>query len=243
LATPNIKEDIKKLVELQGMDKKIFDAKRELAEAPKVIVALESDFESKKANLKAIEEKRQKLILFQKQKEGDLAAKEEGIKKAQGQLGLLKTNKDYQAKLAEIEGLKADKSLIEEEVLRTMDEIDGSKGPIEAEKTKLATEEKAFQEKKSQISHRTKDLEAQVNNLEGQRKVLSSSVDKKILERYEHILPAKEGVALVRVAHNSCQGCFMHVPHQVINEIQMHDRLIVCENCARILYLEEDVLT
>jgi predicted nucleic acid-binding Zn-ribbon protein len=35
----------------------------------------------------------------------------------------------------------------------------------------------------------------------------------------------------------------MHVPHQVINEIKMHDRLIFCENCARILYLQEDVLT
>lgn len=224
------------------MDKKIFDAKRELAEAPGAIAALESDFESKKAALKATEEKRQKLVLFQKQKEGDLAAKEEGIKKAQSQLGQLKTNKDYQTKLAEIEGLKADKSLIEEEILRTMDEIDASKGPIEAEKAKLATEEKAFQEKKKQISEHVRDLEAQVSHIDGQRKILSSSVDKKILERYEHILPAKEGVALVNVAHNSCQGCFMHVPHQVINEIKMHDKLIMCENCARILYLQEDVL-
>lgn len=224
------------------MDKKIFDANRELAEAPKTIAALDADFETKKANLKAAEEKRQKLILLQKQKEGDLAAKEEGIKKSQAQLGQLKTNKDYQAKLSEIESLKADKSLIEEEILRAMDEIDASKKPIEDEKIKLAAEEKIYSGKKAQVAERTKELEASINSIEGQRKILSASVDKKILERYEHILHAKDGLALVSVAHNSCQGCFMHVPHQVINEIQMHDRLIVCENCARILYLQEDVL-
>ncbi len=241
MAAPNIKEEIEKLIELQTIDKSIFDFRREKAAAPGLIDELQKEFDAKKTHLKNLEESRQKLILRQKQKEGDLAAKEEGIKKTQGQLGQLKTNKEYQAKLTEIESLKADKSLIEEEVLKLMDEVETSRPPIEAEKQNLVEEEKKFGSQKNEILNRLKDIDAQLVNLEGKRKILAGTVDKKTLEHYEHILPAKEGVALALVVNNSCRGCFMHVPHQVIHEIKMYDRLIACETCSRILYLEEDV--
>ena len=241
MATSNIKAEIIRLVELQGIDKKIFDLKKEKAAGPEKIDALQKDFDEKKSHLKNLEDERQKLILKQKQKEGDLGTKEEGIKKTQGQLGQLKTNKDYQAKLTEIGSLKADTSLIEEEILKLMDEVEASRAPIENEKKTLTEEEKKFTALKNEVLSRMKDIDAQLAFLEGQRKNLTGAVDKKILARYEQILPAKEGIALVPVAHNSCQGCFMKVPHQVVNEIKMYDRLISCEICSRILYLEEDV--
>jgi len=241
LATPNIKEEIKKLVSLQEVDKKIYQLTKEKADLPKQLQEIQMEFEEKKANYKALEDKRQKLILKQKEKEGELATKEENIKKSQGQLGQLKTNKEYQAKLSEIESLKADKSIIEEEILKAMDELDQVKNELETEKNALAGEEKIYNEKKNIINSRGKDIESQLSDASGKRKILSDSVDKKILEKYEHILHGKEGLAIVKVQNNSCAGCFMSVPHQVVNEIKMHERLITCEICSRILYLEEDV--
>lgn len=206
-----------------------------------MLEGLESEFNTKKAKLKSLEEDRQKKQLKQKEKEGELGTKEENIKKSNSHLGQLKTNKDYQMKLAEIEALKADKSVIEEEILKLMDEIDTAKIEIEKEKSLLGTEEKVFAEKKNVITNRGKEIENSLKDLEGKRKILCDSVDKKILARYEHILHGKEGLAIVKVENNSCQGCFMHVPHQVINEIKMHENIITCEICARILYLEEDI--
>ncbi len=241
MASPNIKEELIKLVSLQDIDKKIYDLKKEKAGQPVAIEAIRQDFETKKEKLKSIEESRQKSQLKQKEKEMALAEKEEGIKKSQGQLGQLKTNKEYHAKLAEIESLKADKSIIEEEILVAMDEIDALKNAIDAEKKNLEGEEKSFNEKKNTILARGKEIDGLLSDLEGKRKILSDSVDKQILQRYEHILHGKEGLALVKVQNTSCGGCFMTVPHQVINEIKMHERLITCDMCARILYLEDDI--
>ncbi len=241
MATPNIKEEISKLVALQEIDKKIYDLNKEKTEQPKKLEEIQNEFEAKKAKFKALEEQRQKLLLKQKDKEGELASKEENIKKSQGQLGQLKTNKEYQAKLTEIESSKADKSIIEEEILKTMDELDQIKKNIDSEKSALSSEEKIFNEKKNVITARGKEIDVLLNDSLGKRKILSDSIDKKILERYEHILHGKEGLALVSVRNNSCMGCFMSVPHQVINEIKMHDRLITCGICSRILYLEEDI--
>jgi len=241
LATINIKNELQKLVELQGLDIKIYAFAKEKAENPKILENLQNDFELKKAKLKTLEETKQKLLLKQKEREGELATKEENIKKSQSQLGQLKTNKDYQTKLGEIESLKADKSIIEEEILKLMDEGDATRQALETEKINVAHEEIIYNERKNIISKRLKDIEADMTELGGKRKILSASIDKKILEKYEHILRGKEGLAIVKVKDNSCHGCFMHVPHQVINEIKMYDHLISCEICSRILYLEEDV--
>lgn len=242
MTTPkNIKEEIVKLVQLQTIDTEIFALKKEMAGHPQILKDIQAALEAFKGNLKNLEETKQKLQLKQKEKEIELATKEENIKKSQAQLGQLKTNKDYQAKLTEIEGIKADQSLIEEEILKMMDEIDGLKSSIETEKSVVATEEKKSGEQKNALGARGQEIEARLQNLTGKRKILADSVDKEILQRYEHILHGKDGLALVRVQENSCQGCFMHVPPQVINEIKMHERLITCEMCARVLYLEEDV--
>ena len=63
-------------------------------------------------------------------------------------------------------------------------------------------------------------------------------MDPPALSQYERILERKEGSALVPVRGNACSGCNMVLPPQAINEVQMNTRLIPCESCARILYIE-----
>jgi predicted nucleic acid-binding Zn-ribbon protein len=236
-----IKEETRKLVELQEIDKQIFNLNKEKAEHPRILQSLQENFDCKKANLKSLEENKQQQQMKQKEYEIELGTKEENIKKSQSQLGQLKTNKDYQIKLTEIESFKADKSINEEKILKLMDEIDGFSKSIDAEKEVLKTEEKKWLEEKNAISNRSKDIDARLNDLQGKRKILSASIHKRVLEQYEHILAGKEGFAIVKVKDNSCYGCFMKVPHQVINEIKMYERLVTCEICSRILYLEEDI--
>lgn len=241
MSTLNIKEEIKRLVELQEIDKEIFALSKEKAGHPKVLEELAKEFDVKKASLKDLEETRQKLYLKQKEKEGGLASKEENIKKTQNQLGQLKTNKEYQVKLTEIEGLKADNSLIEEEILKLMDDVDVMKNDVEKAKKSLEADEKSYNEKKGIALNRAKELETLLSVLDDKRRILINGIEKKILARYEHILHGKNGLAIVKADNNSCAGCFMHVPPQVENEIRMHENIITCESCARILYLQEDV--
>ena len=62
----------------------------------------------------------------------------------------------------------------------------------------------------------------------------------KVLAHYEKVLTGRDGVALAAVKGKSCQGCFMNLPPQVINEIKMKDKMITCDSCARILYIENE---
>lgn len=241
MAAIAIRDQIRKLVELQKIDKEIYDFKKELQEKPIYLEELRQEFEAKKARLKSLEDKSKTMQVDRKSKELELKTKEEEIAKANAQLFQIKTNKEYTAKLSEIEHMKADKSIIEEKILLSYDDTDKVTAEIEKEKKVLADEEKEYLAKKKEIEETLEVLQDRVLVLESQRKHLTPDVDKDILSRYELIVSKKDGLAIVPIQTSSCGGCFMNVPSQTINEIKMHDHLVTCEICARILYIEDDL--
>lgn len=234
-------DQVRKLVDLQKVDAEIYRLKRDLREKPAFLKQIQDQFENKKATLKALEDKHKAVQLSRKSFEGDLQAKEDAIAKANAQLSQLKTNKEYSAKMTEIESMRADKAIIEEKILLSYDEADGVKVSIDQEKGVLADEEKIFLEKKKEIDESMKQTQGRLKVLDSQRGQILPGIDKGSLSRYERILVNKEGLAIVPVQGDVCGGCFMNVPAQVINEMKMHDRMIYCEMCSRLLYLEEDV--
>ncbi|MFC1709379.1 zinc ribbon domain-containing protein [Candidatus Omnitrophota bacterium] len=236
----NLKEEIKKLIRLQELDKQLYDLNKEKEEKPKILEALQSEFDQTKQILNEFEEKSKALLLKRKDCEGQLATKEEKIKELQNKLFGLKTNKEYSTMLSEINGIKMDSSLLEEQILKIFDEQDGLQKGLEKQKEELKVEESKLGQEKNKITDRIKEIEGFIKDLSAKREVTEKGVDSKIASQYSRILKGKESLALVEVANHSCQGCFMEVPPQVINEIKMNDRLIFCEMCARILYISDE---
>ena len=231
-----INEQIKILVELQKIDSEIYRLKKELAAHPQEQKLLDQVFEKKKTHAKAAEEALKAVQMKQKQKEGDLASREEKISKLQGQLYQLKSNKEYSAMELEIKGHKADKSLLEEDILRMLDEVEHAKAALAKEKDLLSGDEKIHREATESLKKQAAQIESEMQSLQEKRKVYVPNVEPRLLSQYERILKGLEGLALVPVVHNACGGCHMELPPQVVNETQAHDKWIVCESCARILY-------
>ena len=240
METKNLKEQIKSLVMLQKVDGEIYALKAEKASKPQEINALAEAFEQKKQSLAKLESESQELQKQRKDRELELASKEEGEKKLQTQLYSLKTNKEYQTMLKQIEDTKADASVIEDRILEVLDQLEKAKASIAQEKQHLQEEEKLFNANKTKIEARIKEIDERLSQLQVARKEITPSINSKILAQYERILANRDGLAIVTVKGNSCQGCNMFVPPQVINLIKMYERIITCEVCNRILYTEED---
>ncbi|MFA5146104.1 MAG: C4-type zinc ribbon domain-containing protein [Candidatus Omnitrophota bacterium] len=239
MAVINLEEQMKLLVELQALDTQILKMERELASIPDEIRNMDEEFKGKMDTLKALEDGLKTLQLKRKEKEVELETKEGSIKKLQIQLYQLKTNKEYTAMEQEIGRIKADNSLIEEDIIKIFDQVDAEQKKIAKEKEVIKAEEAVNNEKKKRRQEEAKVIGAETEKLKAGRAVLSSKVDKVILDKYEKIIKSKDGLAVVPVAHDTCQGCFRVLPPQVINEIRMKRDLILCDNCARILYSEE----
>lgn len=235
----DLKTQITSLVRLQELDSEIYSLQYEKESKPQEIKTLEAFFEEKKKHLVELEKNLLDLQKQRKDKELELATKEEGSKKLQAQLYSLKTNKEYHAMLQQIQDAKADASVIEDKILQLYDQADRVKIETEREKARLKEEEKTFSEQKKRAEDRVKEIDDRLAQLDSQRKQAMPEIDPKVLSQYERILKSRDGLAIVTVKDNSCQGCNMFVPPQVINLIKMYERIITCEICNRIIFIGE----
>ncbi len=63
-----------------------------------------------------------------------------------------------------------------------------------------------------------------------------SHVDERLLASYEKIRKNyRNGLAVVPVERDACGGCFYSIPPQKQSEIKQRKKVMVCENCGRIL--------
>ncbi|MFH1678262.1 MAG: C4-type zinc ribbon domain-containing protein [Candidatus Omnitrophota bacterium] len=236
----DFKEQIKLLRKIQVIDTRIYSLEKEKDNIPLKLKEAEDAFTKQKEKLTQLEGKGLDLHKQRKEKELELASKEEEAKKMQTQLYQLKTNKEYSAKLKEIEGAKADSAALEDKILVFFDETDKLKNEINKEKEFLQEEEKKNIAEKQKLDLRAKEIEDKLAQLRAQRDQVARQINPEIFRKYEKILENRDYLAIVKVEGNACQGCFMKVSHQVINLIKMYDNLVACEVCQRILYIEDD---
>ncbi|MFA5388219.1 MAG: C4-type zinc ribbon domain-containing protein [Candidatus Omnitrophota bacterium] len=241
MESKSIKEQIGLLINLQAIDSRIYALNKEKALMPGHLKAIDEALELKKINIKQAEENLKNVQLKLKEKEGGLQQKEEQIKKLQGQLFTLKTNKEYSTMLSEIEGIKADDSLVEEEIIRLMDEIELAKKKIAEEKDIFKKEETETQKEKEIVNLKAREIESSLSELIEKRNAITPGIEKQVLSRYEKILKNKDGLAIVHIEENSCGGCHMNLPPQVISDVRLREDIVVCGSCLRMLYTEDNV--
>ena len=228
--------------QLQEIDLRIYALREEKdVTRPAELESLKNELEKRKQALLVFEEKYKKVQLIKKEKEINLASKEEGLRKAQGDLYQLKTNKEYQAKLSEIASLKADISIFEEEIIKILDELEIIKKELNMQKEVFVQEEKNISNKETIIRSQIEQIGIDIKNLEDKRKISIDGVDKKLLATYEQLLKKRSGLAVVPVRENNCGACHLLLNPQKINEIKMYEKMVFCENCVRMLYIPEDI--
>ncbi len=234
----NIKEEIKKLIQLQELDAEIFDLQSKKETFPLRIKEMDDSLESKKSGMKNAEEELKKAQLSKNEKETDMQAKEELIKKHDGELYQIKSNKEYKALQQEIDSIKADVSLLEEDLINLFDEIEKAQARCGEEKKAFEEEKQKVEREKQNIRTEEKALSERLAELGVRRNEFVGTIDPDILGQYDRILKNRGRTALARIDEGFCSECNIHLRAQTINEVRLKKKIVHCENCARILYAE-----
>lgn len=233
-----IHESLAILKRVQEVDGEIYRIRQELLSIPEAIRSLTEALEAEKTHLTTLESQLKEIQLRQKKKEGELSEKEGLIQKYDAQLSQVKTNKEYTALQQEISSLKADGSLLEDQILAILDEMDQALKAVREERERLVCVEKESQKKQEELMNHTETLRTNLNSLNEKRQTIISQVLPETRDLYEKIIQKKEGLALVQVSGEACGACRIEIRPQLLNEIKLGETLIVCENCSRILYTE-----
>jgi predicted nucleic acid-binding Zn-ribbon protein len=204
---------------IEGLDKKLLDFNQTIEEQKSLINELNEKYRSY---------------------ESDLQLHLDSIKKSEAKLTSVKTNKEYQSSLKEIDDLKSMNSKIEDDMIEFLDRIEESENLLRSKTAEFSKLESQLKTEKEIIQKEAEEGRHRLGNLDAEWKTFSGNIEAAILATYHQI---KENhaykIGIVAVIDAVCQGCHMNIPPQMYNELQRGDSLKRCPICERIIYWKD----
>ena len=108
----------------------------------------------------------------------------------------------------------------------------------ELEKATATLEErrKDLEMKKEELDDIVSETKAEEEKLREQARDLELNIEPRLLASFKRIRKSsRNGLGIVYVDRDACAGCFSKIPPQRQMDIRMRKKIIVCENCGRIM--------
>jgi uncharacterized protein len=231
-----VKGQLEHLVGLQEIDTQLNLTKAEkdrhplqLENVKRPLLTAQKALEQAKGNLETTSK-------IKKEKERDLQIQEENIEKLKARQSTIKTNKEYQAYLQELETARQEKGHLEDELLIQMEEMDNLNKHLSGQEQLVKTAELEFQSKERELSRHAIQLDEAITKLDAERTTVLKQIEEKLLRDYERLKTMRKDLAVVPILHGSCSGCHMNIPPQLVAEVKLDEQIHSCSNCHRILF-------
>jgi len=231
--------NFEKLIRLQEIDSEIRKAGLFLESIPPLIEDIDRKIAESSAIAAAAKDKMAHSQKKRREIEADLKDLKAQIGKYKRQTNEVKTNKEYSALLKEIEEAESKVDSLEEGFISEMLLEDDIQKEIRAANQRLAESQDKLTREKEQVFLKKREAEERTALLESQKESLLPQLPPEQVALYLRLLRNKGGSALSLVTDDFCSMCHMRVRPQVLNELKEARKVILCENCGRILYWKE----
>lgn len=228
-------EQLKTLVEMQKLDDEISRYKKLQEQLPKQLSEIVQRVEQATADLLAVETERAELNKVQRTMDGDIKQHTEQCTKYANQLADIKTNKEYKALNSEIAYLREKISELESEQLLLMEQETEIKTRIATAKEELAAAEKDKRDQEGELRAQIDSLEAKIEQTRAERNKMAVTLPTSLIKQYGNMIKNRNSVAVAWNKDGSCSACGFVLRPQVRIELQLFKKIILCENCGRIL--------
>ena len=232
----SVEEKLTSLVKLQKVDCKLDEIQILKGELPIEVKDLEDEIEGLHARQTRVEEEINGIQEFIEQKKAGIKEADELVKKYEKQSDNVKNSREFEAINKEIEMQQLEVKLFEKHIKDATEEISEKARQLEAAKKAVATKETNLSGKKGELEKIISETEKEEKQYNKQANEARTHVDERLLLSYDRIRKNyRNGLAVVAVERDACGGCFYAIPPQKQSEIKLHKKVMVCENCGRIL--------
>jgi len=235
-----VERELETLFEAQKIESMIMEGEQKLLQAPRKLKQMEDELSGVRDKISREKEIIEELEKERRKKEKELEGEKEKVKKLEVKLYDVKTNKEYQALLKEIESAKEANDRTEEDVLVLMDKVEDLKKDYDTSTIELKRLEKESETERAEIEKETRSMDEVIAKLTTERDNLLSVVSENLRTIYKILRERRGGVAVTNVRNGVCLGCNMNIPPQLFIEVTKNKQLIQCPSCNRILFFREN---
>lgn len=234
------RNQIEILVKLQDLEAETEQLKSRIYEIPQQYELLNAKLQSFQQKQSAAEDSLKELKKIYRALENDLQYDLIQTRKSETKARSVKTNKEYQSILKEIEDLKKKSAQIEDQMLDCLEKIEFQEDFIRSQKVTLKQLEEEINGERQGIQKESDLGKSKLGELEKAKAEVSNRIEPDLLRQFLKIKERQGGgISIVPVNNAVCEGCNLNIPPQMYNELQRLDSLKFCPNCQRLIYWKD----
>ena len=226
------------MASLHQILKSITEKREKLERGPIRVAAHQARVDDATSKLDATRKQLTAARMLVDAKQLQLKTSEAKILDLQTKLNTCSNNREYQALLEQIAADQMAESVLEDEILECMENVDSlgqnvndatsvvedSKQQMKAESSRVDEEEGVL---KSEIAQLTSDLSETENGL-----------PEEIKPDYLRIVKTRKDDSLASVLDGICEGCFQQITPNMVAQLALKES-VICTACGRLLYPSE----
>ena len=233
-----MKKNLLLLIELQECDSQLVSFSTKKIKLPEKLAKLDKEFHIFKNGIEQNKRKYEELKARHIESENKIKKINEGMVKTKDRLLEVKNNKEYQAILKENDTAELSRGNIETEIISILEELDKLSALVKKDEEILDQHKKEYEAEKKVIETDLTTIDADAANWAQKRADLKKDISAEIMARYEKVKNRNNGVGVISVWKQVCNGCHMSIPPHLYNELQKTTELLSCPNCNRIMYFQ-----
>lgn len=232
-------DDIKDLLKLQDLDRKLDRTLEDLSRIPREIDIHDQEIRKLRDRFSEHEKCLEEVKAEQKKSVGDKQDAKERLADYKNNLLSLKTNEEYRAMLHQISTVEQMIDDLDSRSIELMYKEDETAVEIESARKTLDRSVQRAEKRKEFLQAEKRDLERESESLQVAREKRVAGVNIRFLRKYEQLRAVGKGLAVVGLISGACGGCMTNIPPQSAVEIASGETF-TCPICGRFVVWTDD---
>lgn len=233
-----MRDQLKRLEELQRHDAKIQELQTALAAIPAKLKANENDLARVEALLTQERAQVAEAQRYHAEQRGLVDTDSAHVTGAKSKLSQAKNPREFSAAQREIEQTRESLANREAEIGKLVDAMAAKEKLLNDRAGEVQALREAMNKDAEAAQERVAELEKELAELKRERDQVAAGVRPDFLKRYSTIR-MRRGIAIAAVRGGACSACNMNLPPQLNNIVQRGTSVETCPYCHRIIYWEQ----
>ena len=233
-----------KLIKLHKVEKRLFEINNSRGDLPNKISALKEKINDLIDKNKNYENRLPEIDSRKKTLNSKLSDIENKVNTLNEQMYKVKSNREYEALLSEIDHLNNESTNILKELEAFDSETVNINSSIEENNENLELLIKKLSTKENQLSKTNSEIQKEEKEFEKKRDLFIGDLsdDNSLIRIYNDKKMEYEGLAFAEINRDCCENCYSSLPPQLMIDAKNREQLVLCPSCNILLYIEVENL-
>lgn len=236
----DVKEQIKILLALQGLDAQIIEHSKQLKELPERLGEITRDVTQLEEVVTQERGELEQEDKWKKEKEEEHEFLETQIARLRKQMQESTAHRETLALQRQLDTSRRQSSDLEDEILQTMQAVEARRSAIDDHEASLTQLKDLLAKEEAEIRAEMKKVETALKKLRGKREAGSTGLEPEVKDSYDRIA-SRRHPSVVEAVDGHCTGCNMAILPQLYNTLFYANSMEFCPMCQRMIYLKAAV--